>query len=68
MHALGNLSTADEGTLRGPGEGEDIVYGLEDPKVQGFEFCSGEGTPELESELEEVREAFNSGELTAPPL
>ncbi|MGH2985980.1 MAG: BMP family protein [Solirubrobacterales bacterium] len=50
------------------GEGEDIVYELEDPKIQGFEFCPGESTPELESDLEDVREAFNSGDLTAPPL
>jgi basic membrane protein A len=45
----------------------NTIYGIEDPEVANFEFCPGEGTPELEAEIEQVREQFASGELKTPP-
>lgn len=48
------------------GESENIVYALQDPEVASFRFCPGKGDPEIEAQLEEATEAFNSGELESP--
>jgi basic membrane protein A and related proteins len=49
------------------GTPEDVVYGIQDPKVAGFQFCPGEGGPKLEAAADEVRERFANGELKTPP-
>jgi basic membrane protein A len=49
------------------GTPEDVVYGIQDPKVAGFQFCPGESSPKLETAADEVRERFTSGELETPP-
>lgn len=49
------------------GNPTNTIYGIEDPDVANFELCPGQGTPELEAEIEKVREQFASGELKTPP-
>jgi basic membrane lipoprotein Med (substrate-binding protein (PBP1-ABC) superfamily) len=49
------------------GKTDDVVYGIQDPKVAGFRFCPGKRTSELEAAATDVRKRFSSGELKTPP-
>jgi len=45
---------------------ENVVYGLQDPEVASFQFCPGKENADIQSQLDEATDAFNSGELKSP--
>lgn len=48
------------------GEAENIVYGVQDPKIASLAFCPGGGTPAVKKAVEAAREEFASGKLKTP--
>jgi basic membrane protein A and related proteins len=45
------------------GDLENIVYGVQDPKVASFQFCPGKEDAKTEAQLKAAVDAFSSGKL-----
>jgi hypothetical protein len=45
------------------GDLENIVYGVQDPKVASFQFCPGKEDAKTEAQLKAAVDAFSTGKL-----